>query len=146
MSFLRFHSVIDSFLEVWFVRHTLQAYILQVLCLNCMEFSDVHIYQLIQLMTHISLHSRFYLFACARCNHGVEFLRRLHMNIEEVVHLLLFNLTLRFRKRYYNLTNVIYPYARDNWHALQLPPKVCHRNSIRQMTFPKHSFPFHCHK
>lgn len=46
------------------------------------------------------------------------------MNIEEVVHLLLFNLTLQFRKRYYNLTNVIYPYARDNWHALQLPPKV----------------------
>ncbi|XP_031638714.1 polycomb protein Pcl [Contarinia nasturtii] len=67
---------------------------------------------------------RFYLFACARCNHGVEFLRRLHMNIEEVVHLLLFNLTLRFRKRYYSLTNVIYPYARDNWHALQLPPKL----------------------
>lgn len=67
---------------------------------------------------------RFYLFACARCNHGVEFLRRLQMNIEEVVHLLLFNLTLQFRKRYYNLTNVIYPYARDNWLALQLPPKV----------------------
>lgn len=67
---------------------------------------------------------RFYLFACARCNHGTEFLRRLHMNIEEVVHLLLFNLTLQFRKRYYNLTNVIYPYSRDNWHALQLPPKV----------------------
>lgn len=81
--------------------------------------------------THIddtlsSLFSRFYLFACARCNHGVEFLRRLNMNIEEVVHLLLFNLTLQFRKRYYNLTNVIYPYARENWHALQLPPKVSH--------------------
>lgn len=71
-----------------------------------------------------SFASRFYLFACARCNHGVEFLRRLHMNVEEVVHLLLFNLTLQFRKRYYHSTNVIYPYARDNWHALQLPPKV----------------------
>lgn len=44
--------------------------------------------------------------------------------MEEVVHLLLFNLNLQFRKRYYDLTNVIYPYARDNWHALQLPPKV----------------------
>lgn len=54
----------------------------------------------------------------------MEFLRRLNMNIEDVVHLLLFNLTLRFSKRYYNLTNVIFPYARDNWHALQLPPKV----------------------
>lgn len=74
--------------------------------------------------TFFSLLLRFYLFACAKCNHDVEFIRRLHMNIEEVVHLLLFNLTLQFRKRYYNLTNVIYPYARDNWHALQLPPKV----------------------
>lgn len=73
---------------------------------------------------HFKTFYRFYLFACARCNHGTEFLRRLHMNIEEVVHLLLFNLTLQFRKRYYNLTNVIYPYSRDNWHALQLPPKV----------------------
>lgn len=78
---------------------------------------------------------RFYLFACARCNHGVEFLRRLHMNIEEVVHLLLFNLTLQFRKRYYNLTNVIYPYARDNWLALQLPPKVRFMNFIQLPLF-----------
>lgn len=54
----------------------------------------------------------------------MEFLRRLHMNIEEVVHLLLFNLRVQFGKRYYSLTNVINPYARDNWHALQLPPKV----------------------
>lgn len=54
------------------------------------------------------------------------------MNIEEVVHLLLFNLTLQFRKRYYNLTNVIYPYARDNWLALQLPPKV---SSIKTLVF-----------
>lgn len=67
---------------------------------------------------------RFYLFACAHCNHGVEFLRRLHINMEDVVHLLLFNLTLHFSKRFYNLTNVIFPYARDNWPALQLSPKV----------------------
>lgn len=75
---------------------------------------------------------RFYLFACANCNHGVEFLRRLHMNMEDVVHLLLFNLTLHFSKRYYNLTNVLFPYARDNWPALQLPPKVI---SIVNMVF-----------
>lgn len=44
--------------------------------------------------------------------------------MEDVVHLLLFNLTFHFSKRYYNLTNVLFPYARDNWPALQLPPKV----------------------
>lgn len=40
------------------------------------------------------------------------------------MHLLLFNLTLQHSKAYFNLVNVILPYTRDNWHALQLPPKV----------------------
>lgn len=68
---------------------------------------------------------RFYLFSCANCNHGVEFLRRLHMSIEDVVHLMMFNLSLHHSKSYYDLSNVIHPYIKDNWHALQLPPKVC---------------------
>lgn len=67
---------------------------------------------------------RFYLFSCSVCNHGREFIRRLHMNIENVVHLLLFNLTLHHSKRYFNFSNVIVPYARDNWAYLQLPVKV----------------------
>lgn len=46
------------------------------------------------------------------------------MPIEDVVHLMMFNLSLHHSRSYYDLSNVIYPYIKDNWHALQLPPKV----------------------
>lgn len=67
---------------------------------------------------------RFYLFACSMCNHGEEFVRRLDMKIEDVVHLLMFNLMIHHTKRYYSISDVIVPYARENWHALQLTQKV----------------------
>lgn len=51
-------------------------------------------------------------------------MRRLEMKIEDVVHLLLFNLSIYTKKRYYSIPDVIVPYVKDNWHALQLPPKV----------------------
>lgn len=41
-----------------------------------------------------------------------------------MVHLMLFNLTAFNVKKYYDLDTVIIPYINDNWHALQLPPKV----------------------
>lgn len=52
------------------------------------------------------------------------------MNIEDVVHLLLYNLTIHLDKSYFNLPNILFPYAKDNWNALQLSPKVStHINS-----------------
>lgn len=42
----------------------------------------------------------------------------------DLVHLMLFNLTAYNSKKYYDLDTVIIPYINDNWHALQLPPKV----------------------
>lgn len=91
----------------------------QVSCFNSI------ISYFLALISNQSLSYRFYLFSCANCNHGVEFLRRLHMSIEDVVHLMMFNLSLHHSKSYYDLSNVIHPYIKDNWHALQLPPKVC---------------------
>lgn len=46
------------------------------------------------------------------------------MKIEEVVELILFNLTVYQNKRFYDVHRVIAPYARDNWSALQLSPNV----------------------
>lgn len=46
------------------------------------------------------------------------------MKIEEVVELILFNLTVYQNKRFYDVLRVIVPYARDNWSALQLSPNV----------------------
>lgn len=42
----------------------------------------------------------------------------------DLVHLMIFNLTAFNSKKYYDLDTVIIPYINDNWHALQLPPKV----------------------
>lgn len=44
--------------------------------------------------------------------------------MEDVVHLMMFNLSLHYSRNYFDLANVIGPYIKDNWHALQLPPKV----------------------
>lgn len=58
------------------------------------------------------------------CNHGKEFVRRLEMKWVDLVHLMLYNLTVYNAKKYYDLDTVIIPYANDNWYTLQLPPRV----------------------
>lgn len=72
----------------------------------------------------ISPRYRFYIFVCSLCNHGTEFLRKLHMKFEDLVHLLLFNLNKHNNLDYYHVDKAIVPYALDNWHALQLRPTV----------------------
>ncbi|XP_044756485.1 PHD finger protein 19 isoform X2 [Coccinella septempunctata] len=67
---------------------------------------------------------RFYVFVCSICNHGKEFVRRLEMKWDDLVHLMLYNLTVYHSKKYYDLDNVILPYINDNWHALQLPATI----------------------
>lgn len=80
------------------------------------------------------LYFRFYVFVCSICNHGKEFIRRLELKWVDLVHLMLFNLTAFNSKKYYDLDTVIIPYINDNWHALQLPPKVNKLNIISAIT------------
>lgn len=68
----------------------------------------------------ISPQYRFYIFVCSLCNHGTEFLRKLHMQIEDIIHLFLFNLNKHHNLDYYHVKTVIVPYAQSNWHYLQL--------------------------
>lgn len=58
------------------------------------------------------------------CNYGKEFVRRLELKWVDLVHLMLYNLTVYNAKKYYDLDTVIIPYANDNWNSLQLPPRV----------------------
>ena len=67
---------------------------------------------------------RFYVFVCSMCNYGKEFVRRLELKWVDLVHLMLYNLTVYNAKKYYDLDTVIVPYAIDNWNTLQLPPRV----------------------
>ena len=72
----------------------------------------------------INMVHRFYVFVCSMCNYGKEFVRRLELKWVDLVHLMLYNLTVYNAKKYYDLDTVIVPYANDNWNTLQLPPRV----------------------
>ncbi|XP_050508202.1 polycomb protein Pcl [Diabrotica virgifera virgifera] len=80
-------------------------------CLDCLQYP-------------LYCGDRFYVFVCSICNHGQDFVRRLEMKWVDLVHLMLFNLTAYNSKKYYDLDSVVIPYINDNWHALQLPPKI----------------------
>ncbi|XP_070510889.1 metal-response element-binding transcription factor 2 isoform X2 [Cardiocondyla obscurior] len=67
---------------------------------------------------------RFYVFVCSMCNYGKEFVRRLELKWVDLVHLMLYNLTVYNAKKYYDLDTIIIPYANDNWLTLQLPPQI----------------------
>lgn len=58
------------------------------------------------------------------CNNGKEFVRRLELKWVDLVHLMLYNLTVYNAKKYYDLDTIIVPYANKHWNALQLPPRV----------------------
>ncbi|KAJ8985691.1 hypothetical protein NQ317_014340 [Molorchus minor] len=80
-------------------------------CLDCLQYP-------------LYCGDRFYVFVCSICNQGKDFLRRLEMKWVDLVHLMLFNLTAYNCKKYYDLDTIVIPYINDNWHALQLPPKI----------------------
>lgn len=67
---------------------------------------------------------RFYVFVCSLCNNGKEFLRRLEMKWVDLVHLVLFNLTVYKAKKFHDIETDILQYLNHNWNTLQLPPKV----------------------
>ncbi|XP_008545132.1 PHD finger protein 19 [Microplitis demolitor] len=67
---------------------------------------------------------RFYVFVCSTCNYGKEFVRRLELKWVDLVHLMLYNLTVYNAKKYYDLDTIIIPYAAENWNLLQLPSRI----------------------
>ncbi|XP_054270961.1 metal-response element-binding transcription factor 2 [Macrosteles quadrilineatus] len=66
----------------------------------------------------------FYVFVCSLCNNGKEFLRRLEMKWVDLVHLVLFNLTVYKAKKFHDIETDILQYLNHNWNTLQLPPKI----------------------
>ncbi|XP_042861960.1 PHD finger protein 19-like isoform X2 [Penaeus japonicus] len=72
---------------------------------------------------HLSLlyGDRFYVFVCALCNEGTEFLHRLDVKWVDVVHLSIFNLTLQDSKTYFEYEDTITQWINDNWELLQAP-------------------------
>jgi hypothetical protein len=63
----------------------------------------------------------------------------------DLVHLMLYNLTVYNAKKYYDLDTVIIPYANDNWYTLQLPPRVnvlCYDLCVESEDIPTYTLDF----
>lgn len=58
------------------------------------------------------------------CNYGKEFVRRLELKWVDLVHLMLYNLTVYNAKKYYDLDTRIVPFTNENWKYLELPDNV----------------------
>ena len=58
------------------------------------------------------------------CNYGKEFVRRLELKWVDLVHLMVYNLTVHNAKKYYDLDSEIIPYVNESWDTLQLPSSV----------------------
>ncbi|GBM21729.1 Metal-response element-binding transcription factor 2 [Araneus ventricosus] len=66
------------------------------------------------------LGDRFYILICSVCNAGSEFLARIEMTWCDIIHLVLYNLTVIHKKKYFDLDKSILPFIVDNWGKLHV--------------------------
>ncbi|KAL8598205.1 hypothetical protein ACOMHN_043276 [Nucella lapillus] len=75
----------------------------------------------IQCLQHPLLYGDcFFMFVCSHCNQGQEYIKRLPFRWVDVAQLALFNLTLNFRHKYYDLDDILMPWVFENRHNLAL--------------------------
>ncbi|GAB6025010.1 mitochondrial transcription factor 2 [Chamberlinius hualienensis] len=90
-------------------------------CISCMQWFHEACIQCLE--RPLGLGDRFYLFICSACTSGPEFIQRLNLTWLELVHLVLFNLSMVEKKTYWD-TEKIVNYIHLFWGDLQMDEKV----------------------